>query len=613
MDSYSPAEFVLSFSAHLNMFLNPNHPEDERAVQKGLLLYNQKMVRSLKMKGPIIFGHVQDVIPVQVKLHMDLFTKNECSCPAVGYCRHILAVFFSLYGKHHSVNEWLESWRAPQQSLFSNEASNSELPKEKLIIKIGQKTVVPATVPTNKSQLLAPDPQERVEDRLTDQEMLSLSKQSSTTILDSKGASVSDMQFSKNEPTNNQGQSTGDNLYDFWVHMTDEIFQGEVLQRNSLYPYLMNLYGHAALRQLENPILIRRENMQLYKIVTNVRLLQQLQELFLSSKYSTQEIEDTCAQLVHTILHNVENATEQLPQPIPLSLDSLIVRLQREVRELLFLEGPFPRQTLLIYWALWTKLFTSRQLRDDELTFAEDIAKKSNPDSVWVVAYVIQLFLAGKVEQALDQLNKSGPHNFFYIFQFIDHYASEGNWKGITSILPFLIQHIKDYFSGRSYQENMNYVRYTNLILSDYVSHTNRMDLYEQVLIEMLPYSARSISDLYFDNEDYYKLMDFLQLTGMSMDVIVGEKLRKIQKDAPDSLLPLYHQHVVASIEKKNRSSYKEAVRYLKKLRTIYKKIKKEAVWELYFANLLQDTKRLRAFQEECQRGKLIDVENETV
>ena len=67
------------------------------------------------------------------------------------------------------------------------------------------------------------------------------------------------------------------------------------------------------------------------------------------------------------------------------------------------------------------------------------------------------------------------------------------------------------------------------------------------------------------------------------------------------------------AIERKNRKSYKEAVRYLKKLRTIYKKLNKKTTWEYYLENLLEDTKRLRAFQEECQRGKLVHVENEAI
>jgi hypothetical protein len=51
----------------------------------------------------------------------------------------------------------------------------------------------------------------------------------------------------------------------------------------------------------------------------------------------------------------------------------------------------------------------------------------------------------------------------------------------------------------------------------------------------------------------------------------------------------------------------------LKKLRSIYKKLNKETTWEYYLENLLEDTKRLRAFQEECQRGKLVHVENEAI
>lgn len=58
----------------------------------------------------------------------------------------------------------------------------------------------------------------------------------------------------------------------------------------------------------------------------------------------------------------------------------------------------------------------------------------------------------------------------------------------------------------------------------------------------------------------------------------------------------------------KNRTNYREAVRHLKKLRTIYKKMKRLEDFERFMAELMKKTKRLRAFQEECKRGKLIDV-----
>jgi uncharacterized Zn finger protein len=81
-----------------------------------------------------------------------------------------------------------------------------------------------------------------------------------------------------------------------------------------------------------------------------------------------------------------------------------------------------------------------------------------------------------------------------------------------------------------------------------------------------------------------------------------------ISKNNPSLLMPLYHDAVEFSISNRNRDSYKKAVKYLKKLRTIYKKEKMMDFWDTYLENLLLKTKRLRAFHEECKRGKLIDA-----
>ena len=65
-------------------------------------------------------------------------------------------------------------------------------------------------------------------------------------------------------------------------------------------------------------------------------------------------------------------------------------------------------------------------------------------------------------------------------------------------------------------------------------------------------------------------MLEFIQVSGFWEPD--RERLRLIQKEAPECLLPYYHREVMKAIERKNRKSYKEAVRYLKKLRPIYKK-----------------------------------------
>ncbi|QGG48926.1 hypothetical protein [Heliorestis convoluta] len=82
--------------------------------------------------------------------------------------------------------------------------------------------------------------------------------------------------------------------------------------------------------------------------------------------------------------------------------------------------------------------------------------------------------------------------------------------------------------------------------------------------------------------------------------------IKVLEREDPAILLPYYHQKVIHIIAQKNRPAYKEATRMLKKMRTLYRKLKKMDRWEVYFAQLLQTHFRLRAFQEELRKGKLI-------
>ncbi|NLI13122.1 SWIM zinc finger family protein [Pelotomaculum propionicicum] len=82
--------------------------------------------------------------------------------------------------------------------------------------------------------------------------------------------------------------------------------------------------------------------------------------------------------------------------------------------------------------------------------------------------------------------------------------------------------------------------------------------------------------------------------------------LRHLESREPAVLIPLYHQWAARLIEEKNRRSYREAVRLLKKLRGLYNKQKMGKEWNTFIARLASRYPRMRAFQEELRKGKLI-------
>ncbi|MDQ0062224.1 SWIM zinc finger family protein [Paenibacillus harenae] len=79
-----------------------------------------------------------------------------------------------------------------------------------------------------------------------------------------------------------------------------------------------------------------------------------------------------------------------------------------------------------------------------------------------------------------------------------------------------------------------------------------------------------------------------------------------IEKNDPGLLLPFYHQAVERYVLLKNRADYKNAVKLLKRLAKLYKKLKREDRWELFLGSFLDRHSRLRALSEELRKGKLI-------
>lgn len=81
--------------------------------------------------------------------------------------------------------------------------------------------------------------------------------------------------------------------------------------------------------------------------------------------------------------------------------------------------------------------------------------------------------------------------------------------------------------------------------------------------------------------------------------------MKAIEEMNPTLLLPLFLSEVNRLIDERNRPAYKEAIKLLKKVRSLYSKLNQEMRWNSYLELLSAKHNRLRAFQEELRRGNL--------
>ncbi|RXT15421.1 SWIM zinc finger domain-containing protein [Ammoniphilus sp. CFH 90114] len=126
------------------------------------------------------------------------------------------------------------------------------------------------------------------------------------------------------------------------------------------------------------------------------------------------------------------------------------------------------------------------------------------------------------------------------------------------------------------------------------------------VLVSFLPSSTSFYVEHLLRTEQYRLWVDFHLAEGFIPPYIHKDILKRIEAAHLPALLPLYHRAVEQFIREKNRKSYKQAVKMLKKLRTFYKKLKQVERWNIFILQLVDKHKRLRALQEELQKGKLI-------
>ena len=75
------------------------------------------------------------------------------------------------------------------------------------------------------------------------------------------------------------------------------------------------------------------------------------------------------------------------------------------------------------------------------------------------------------------------------------------------------------------------------------------------------------------------------------------------EKEYPQAALQLYQRRVDQYVGERNRGSYYEAAKLLVRMRSIYKDEGQMETWQEHIADLRQEHKRLRAFQEELKKA----------
>ncbi|AIW87136.1 MULTISPECIES: SWIM zinc finger family protein [Bacillus] len=331
------------------------------------------------------------------------------------------------------------------------------------------------------------------------------------------------------------------------------------------------------------------------------KLLEEIQEFEANKLYSYHQP----VNVVRLFVDKVESTVRDLKtEAIPEESKPILEETARLIHEAFFSTDAYTQERFFIYRHVWGELLrTEEQLQEEK----QRIDTKINPLSKALASSHL-LFLNGEDVSAMELLEKQPSSVVSLYFYWLEELLSAMEWDRGKDWLSFTYKQVKETITE---QENtvfiQDIVRLFVMMYETYATHTNEQAGLEMILQELLPYSFTNYEQYVLAKKQYHAWTELQLLYGFEVIELLKEPLKDIEKEAPEAALPLYHHAAMEAIEERNRKSYKRAVRYLKKLRMLYKRLKRTDEWDAFIIHIANLHSRLRALQEELRRGKLID------
>ncbi|MCU6711047.1 hypothetical protein M6D81_20340 [Paenibacillus sp. J5C_2022] len=328
--------------------------------------------------------------------------------------------------------------------------------------------------------------------------------------------------------------------------------------------------------------------------------------LFLLRKQSTGRHLGYFAQLATSeTLHTIESQFHnELPPEIAIKQQDRLLETATYIRKTAIEQVEYPPAYLDIYVELWicllSPLAADHRLIKEELSHLTEAQSKGN-ERFPLVALAWMRFWLGEDQEAWRLLKAAARHGLVpgQLFRFLRLMEKDGEW---TRLETWLI-HCANEQVGRGPGSLDEYGRYWDAVTRQHPEAEERM---WSALASLPSYCSSLYEEKLMQYGRWRQWIDYQLSLGSDPLNFLARDLQPIEKEAPEALLPFYHQGVERYVLSKQRDGYKRSVKLLKRLAKLYKKLKREQRWEAYIGAFASRNSRLRALQEELRKGGLI-------
>lgn len=344
----------------------------------------------------------------------------------------------------------------------------------------------------------------------------------------------------------------------------------------------------------------------LFKLVVELALLNAADQLArkFDVLYNVSYNGPSIAQLVQAGMHQIETLADRLDaEGLRRTHPQHVLLLREELGNHPFDMSVSNIDWLAVYRLLWWKVLNEpRWMREEEarirdmLRDGRMIARKRELLRCALVHFQLMRGEDGQAMSVIESLDLYRTPDWWQFY--LERFRREHAWERLMRWLRWMLPQMKT-ASGR---ERMK--QYLDL-WKQAAKHTDCEGEWKEALQRLLPFSYIEYEEFLFERKSYLAWADIMMSLGIHASQISRERLSQAEAEEPRAVLPLLHQAVEYHISRKNREDYRFAVKCLKQLEAVYRRLDRTDLWQEYMRQLNLRYHRLRSFQDELKKGGL--------
>lgn len=305
-------------------------------------------------------------------------------------------------------------------------------------------------------------------------------------------------------------------------------------------------------------------------------------------KEYVEELDDTLAQLAS--------------KPRLFAADTFYEEMMKRVRNFYFEMESFISYRKHIYLSFWDALVVDKATREKEVAYLQTLEKTEDDIPLNMVLPYFYIMLS-RIDDLLEAADLMESEQLLEWVEVCEKALHASNKDLAKELARKLLPHVPSYLNEIALNPSrVMLIRRLEILFDSIQLKTNELEnLYQSFGL----YGIQSYSNLLLKEKRYHDWMALHQSANSSLEYAEACGLSIVKEEAPEVLLPLYHHYAMRFILEKNRYSYKQAIRIWKKMKQVAKKTNDTDFWNEYVETIREKYRRLRALQQEIEKGNL--------